>query len=468
MGLKKLAFLVVLFCSIALNAKAQSIGFSLKQHDGANGRTFVFVHDDFTRVPVVEARITVAAYNEINSPSYVVLTDEFGVGEIPRLKDVLKAITVEKEGFQKVSVVGVEQGELSISLKRQPDNRTVVASGNVTGWPKRPNKSWVQVGLVFRSLSAFDLLSFDADSLISPLTDTVDVLGPRQVPSNLVIPPQDVYVFFSSFWIEKPLYRLPLQHSEPVRLAAVQGQVMVEDLMGLSNNNGQVSLEFLNKLKTTRVGLTDALFPTQDFRKDFNADYQVSPYHKVLLTNPPFTSDLIVAAVTDVNGDRETLLPTDIKAGMTLENQNLRTPVLSAPVTSFGKKDVVAIAVAPEGKRITGIIVDQAGKTVQPGPFALVEERPSLNTVSTIDVRAPASGFSTLVFETDYPVWTVFVLPAVGQVSVPTAAVDATVSRYSVSDFHFGAAFNEKSIDGTILLKSLEKFTRASARAVDQ
>jgi hypothetical protein len=69
--------------------------------------------------------------------------------------------------------------------------------------------------------------------------------------------------------------------------------------------------------------------------------------------------------------------------------------------------------------------------------------------------------------DADSAAWTVFVLPAAGDARVPTDQLPPRlrVTKYSVSQFDFGSSFDERAIDGAGIMRRLERFTRATARA---
>ena len=69
--------------------------------------------------------------------------------------------------------------------------------------------------------------------------------------------------------------------------------------------------------------------------------------HQVTVDAPPFPADVMVAAATDLSGDRQTLIPTDIKTAMSADHPGqIQTVSLSAPSQNLGQsRGVISFAV---------------------------------------------------------------------------------------------------------------------------
>ncbi|MGZ3697472.1 MAG: hypothetical protein ACXWP5_05165, partial [Bdellovibrionota bacterium] len=391
----------------------------------------------------------------------------------------LHSITVSRTGYAGVTLIGAAASKITVYLKKLPlEARAIQAKGTMSGWQMGDSRDDnVHAGLVMKAMNSFDLVHFQFDSLISPLKDDLNVFGHHKIPSNLVLPEQDIFLLLGSITINKSDYRLPLVSGQDVRLVGVQGQMSVDEIVP-AFQGGSMSLTLLNHLQMTKFNLTESIhLPGQDFERVVDASQPMAPTHTVTVSAPPFTADVLVAAVTDLNGDREVLFPTDLKLGLNSQDQSgPRAVTLSAP-TSAGLHDVVSFAVAPHGKRLSAIFSATPGKTVRPGAFLPVSELadgPALP--ATVQIQAPAQGVGMAIFESEapwstaelpqsMPSWYVVTFPSAGAVEVETARVPTTMAfkSYSVVQLDFGAGFNEKNLDGRVILKSLSRFTRATA-----
>jgi hypothetical protein len=461
---------------VAGRAHAESLGFSLSSTPapGAAAQDIsVRVLDDETQKPLADASVSLS--NSLIDDSGTVRA-QTGADGNSLFKGALsrdaRTLTVSKDGYATISVVGLQSTQVTIYLKALPSaqleaNPTVIASGSMSGWV---DSSDVKAGLVLKTLGAMDLLHFDASSLISPLKDTIDVMGSHEIPSNLVLPEQQVWALFVPITLNKPTYRLPLARGKTVRIAGVQGTISTDDLIALTQNGGKLSLELLNKLKFNRAGINLATQANTDFQANVNANLVLRPTHRVSPSQPPFAADVLVASATDIDGVRGTLLPTDIKLAANQSNPSqINTVQLSACDASAGRdRDVITIATADKGHRMSGIITAQAGSSVRPGEYLAIDGLSDTPTVpDTVTLSPLATGVAAALYETaNAPVWYVYALPTAGVSQVPARRLpgNAAVKSYSMIQLDFGAGFDSSALDGQTVMKSLKRFARATAK----
>jgi len=439
----------VIFLCVSHLALAQTLGFSTSEDGSQNqvpGQVRVVVRDDLTLQPINDARVSV---------------------EESRAK--IFTITASKPGYATTTVVGVTSPMLQIFLKPiAPDAHEAIARGEMTRW-NPTDDSQVQAGFVFRSLTASDLLHFQSSSFISPLRDTIDVMGPQEIPSNVTIPDQEIPIFLGSIRVNKPIYRLPVPRAQESRLVGIQGEIPVSELIAVATGGGNMSFELLNKLQFTRVGIGKPTTPLNDFNQDIDPAYALTKQHQVITARSPFDADVLAVAVTDLQGDRSVLLPTDIKlaskSGETPRPKGISLSSTRDPVGS--SRLVLTVASADNGRRISGIVSDQAGKTVRTGEFLSVSaltDVPSLP--AAVDLKAPSQGITVAVFNAGQPIWYVYTLPAAGSVRLPTdrLAQRDSIKRFSRVELEFSPGFNERQLDGQTALKTLTRFGTAVSR----
>lgn len=474
----------VLACLFALDASAWAggtLGFSTRPSSPSREhRLRVRVFDDATRTPLsIELQVEPLTGSLGGSSSWgnAYVDVELGRGLDWR-------VTARHPGYASTSVLGVQPGELDLYLKKAPPPaaETPVQSGRMPRWQIGSN-SYIYAGLVFKALSASDLLGFDSRTLVSPIKDTIDVLGPQQVPSNFVAPRQDVPILFGSVRLQKEVYRLPMAPSPSQRLVGIQGQALVSDLLGLIQGGGRPSVDLLNKLKFTRVGVSApfALEPGQaPPTREVDASTPLQPLFNVVSQAPSFASDLFVVAATDLTTDRSELMPTDVKLARREEDglAPAKRLSLAAPATPLEGTTswILSVATVGQGKRLTGVLTQaQRGTNITPEPFLEVEQAQDFTSAPEQFELAPAGGrvgstlrSLVLLGREHAPLAYVFVLPGTPAARVSRQALsgEAELEGFDRLTLEMETALLERAIDGTSAMAGLRRFTRArSVRA---
>jgi hypothetical protein len=325
----------------------------------------------------------------------------------------------------------------------------------------------------------FDLVQFQFNQIISPLRDTVDIMGPRQLPSNLVLPDQRVRIPFSTLHLNKPDYRLPLQAHVPVPLAAVQGEMKSGDVINLFMGGGKFDFGALNILKFTKVGVTDLADPRDGIRENFDATYPVAPRHNVTTRSAPFPADVVVAAAVDTHNDRNRLVPTDLKTAARAGEQAKAVRLSSAGPELAGPRVVAGLAIGEEGKRLSGVAVIGAGDQVQLSEFRPVNRLEDFQSApAAVSFAGMVGGLSSLVLSRRLPpdsegkpqvgeaMATVYALPRAARAQVGLSSLGlnpAEVGRYAVHEFELEQGFDSSRVDGERALHGLKRFTRSVA-----
>ena len=457
-------------------ARADDLGFSLSDVSLENpGEIVITVVDAASGKTLPDAAISLADSLEdsLHHPLFQSKSDAQGEWHLKSVH-VPQVVTISKQGYETLSLVGVGSRTIHVSLKPITSLFSVIASGTMTGWGGSQDSSMIHGGLVLRTLSATDLLHFDVQSIISPLSDTIDIFGDRRVPSNLVLPTQDVFVLFGSVHLDKPQYRLPLFSNQQAHIVGVQGQMSSGDVFSVLQNGGKLSVSLLNKISFLSFGMSDLLTPHQDFSQDINTEIPLASGASVLPNAAPFQGNIVVASVMDLDGTKQTLVPTDVKASVDADNPSDPQPVtLAFPQSSMGEfvsalggmQDIVTVAISPHGEKSTGIVSQvpasvDSGTPLSPGDFLNADD-----VADTGTVRAPQTGLGAVVFETAQTgsVWAVYVLPRAGDAQVPVQELMSScgADSYSTLHFDFGDSFNGARIDGSHLMRNLKRFSRA-------
>ncbi len=479
--------------------QAETLGFSLsKKAEGEAAKNLqVTVVDDISQAPLPDAQILVADTLDSRTALFERQANSNSGGEV-KFTDLgiqPKAVTVSKTGYETLSIVGIQTLQVTVFLKPLLNlTPQVVVHGNFGGWNPPPGRKNIEAGMVFRTLNAMDMLDFQVSSFFSPLKDTIDVYGKREIPSNLTFPDQEVSVFLGSIRLNKPDFRLPLSSQRPVHLAGIQCVGKISELMsGMQGSNGP-SADLLNKLGFQKVALTEVIQPSDGLHKDFDATLDLVPNQYQVTVNPaPFVADVVVVSALDMEGNRQVLLPTDLKTAATAEDpSNLHPVSLAGPAHPIAGAvpDVLTVALSKKQKQISGIVTDQAPAQFRAGDFLATDELADFkNLPESIQLKALSHSIGVVSFdrsiprvtensenikqlipieikkEAYYPIWTIYTLPQAGTTSIPTKNLPTgtAVRKYSVSQLDFGSSFDESSIDGMKILRQLERFSRATA-----
>ncbi len=461
-----------------LAVHAASLGFSVEE--GPGSRLAVEVVDQARGTPVGGAEVVVGERLDQLAQVEAFLTGWDGATEVVLTGGERgQAVLVRASGYVPFAILGVSAGRLRVYLRSQVQAAEVIVTGRLGGFPARSGSDRVQAGFVFRALSVFDLVQFQFNQIISPLRDTIDVFGSREIPANLVLPDQQVSIPFSSIHLNKPDYRLPLHAGVETRLAAIQGEIRSGDLIDLFVGGGKMDFGALNLLKMTKVGLTDVHAPREGVRENFETRFALAPKHTVSARAAPFPADVVVAAAVDTNGDRQALVPTDLKTAAKAGQQVRPVRLMGAGSELAGERVVAALAIAESGKRLSGIAEMGVGDSVTLPEFRRVNELADFSTApGLVQLSGVEGGLASLTVQkrlppdsegkprVGEPLAVVYALPRAGVQSVAFGRLGlsvAEVGRFAVSEFELGAAFDPARIDADRALDGLKRFTRAMA-----
>lgn len=434
-----------------LEAKAESIGFSVGDHP--SGQLKLIVVDDLNGLPISDAQVSVS-------------------------EGPLKTITVQKKGYASTTILGLSNSKVTVFLKPLPDqnspDRTVIASGSVNRWTLDQDllSKPVQLGLVFRSLPISELLHFNLDHVISPLKDTVDIWGKRKIPSNVVMPDQSIPIMGGVVRLNKSDYRFPTPEGETTRMVLSQGYIQSSDLISLAGQDGKVSADLLNKFHFTHLGITDSFIPTHDFKLNLESSFALTSGFTVKVKQPPFISDVLTTSVADLQGDWQSLIPTDIKAPWTVQNFRGSGSVILLKAENLTTKryEIFTLALSEDLRRFSGIITEATSSNVEQGEFIPAEAIPERHQLpDEIPLQGQAGEINEVVFESldqenpkkTYPIAYIFILPKAGLTKIFPREIplDRKVSQYKTVRLEFKNPFDEKHFDGQTLLHQLKRFS---------
>lgn len=171
-------------------------------------------------------------------------------------------VTAWAKGYSAVSHVHTITSRINFVLPSIPRDEYSELRGTIKGFGDLDSDTRATAGLVAKTLQVADLGSIDTSAFISPMHDEVDIFGPRNIPSNLVLPDQTIPVFFLPIRINKPIYRLPMLAGSTNRYFGLSGSVPVSE--AVEAIRGGNTWDLINLMKIEKVGITEPILaPSQ-------------------------------------------------------------------------------------------------------------------------------------------------------------------------------------------------------------
>lgn len=265
------------------------------------------------------------------------------------------SITASAPGHSAVSFLENVTHRVNIELPRDSVDSFSTMTGLLTGFKESDDETKAQAGIVAKALEMSDLANLDPTSLVSPLKDTMDVFGPREIPSNLVLPDQTFPVYFIPVHVDKPTYRLPVLTGSSSRYFGVTGAVNVQEAINIIR--GDNTWDIINLLEFQKVGLTKPVPVPRagdTINLDFATDVTIRDTMKLKAgrnTGSPESRRLAVAVWEPLPG---TFVPTDVKL---VQSDDFTLSVVESRTAKF-----LDVLVSEKGDRYRGNWL--AGSTV--------------------------------------------------------------------------------------------------------
>lgn len=238
------------------------------------------------------------------------------VGEVPdSALTIGVSITAVASRHAAVSFLESSGHKVSLELPLILPDSYAVFSGRLTGFKDNDDESKATAGLVAKAFEITDLVQLDVSSFVSPLKDTIDVFGSRQIPSNLVLPDQTFPIYFIPIHVNKPMYRLPALTGTSARYFGVTGTLNVQEAVGIIR--GGSAWDIVNLLEFSKVGITQPVTapqrPAQAVSLDIVSDTEIRGSSRFTVgrnTTSGESRRLVVALWEPVAG---AFVPTDLK-----------------------------------------------------------------------------------------------------------------------------------------------------------
>jgi hypothetical protein len=270
--------------------------------------------------PIANAKVLIG--QAVGSPfkNNFLTTDKNG--QIQNISDwkTTEHVTAEAAGYIRQTVLAQKPGTLTIKLNPAQLTNKAVIMGQVTQLPIVDRDKNIDFGLVMSALTKADLLNFDLNSVISPISDVMKVANQTiPVPTNVSLPKQkENYII--GLTIEKPDYRFFSSTLGTRRLFAAAGRfpfkAVVDELRA-----GKPFYDVINYFDLQGGGIRDVTLTGASTKLDIPGN-ELKFTSPVSIASPNLNPDEIFVALSasEVSGF---LIPTGIKKMGTNETASL-------------------------------------------------------------------------------------------------------------------------------------------------
>lgn len=282
------------------------------------------------------------------------MTNEKGEITIPQGWTGPEMITIDAPGYLRVTYMQTLPQARSIKLTKK---FVAVAElrGKTSGHPVRNKDDIVDFSLVMSAMTRQDLLNFQIEKVVSPLSDKIKAVGQEiSIPSNVSLPKQTEKKFLFDVVLDKPQYRLQFAQNGFQRVFVARGRFPFDDVVDgmlgkkpivelinfFSINGGTIKDVMIEKSVTNLDVVVNDLTFTD--KKTFKA-----PALKAGQT-------MIALAATDNNGY---LIPTDFKRLTAGQSVSLSTwPEFPVYIAQVLKNEAEFDTTKPGVDRLSAII----------------------------------------------------------------------------------------------------------------
>lgn len=225
------------------------------------------------------------------------------------------ALTIARSGFSTITIAENLLNSVEVKLQKIPhENDFAFLQGKLNGFPPGYGSGTMEMGVFVPAFRPDSFLNFDPQDFISSYNVKVNVYGERDVPGNLVFPPQNKWYGIVPISVSKPEFIMPLEKGMNAHMMAMAGAVDIGDLYDAVSNKD--FLGAVNLIQFSHVNWTNRRVEVRnDERFDINftkpiqqgaLDARVSGIEAKL--------DLVSVSVIDPAGDRGDFVPLDVKA----------------------------------------------------------------------------------------------------------------------------------------------------------
>lgn len=222
-------------------------------------------------------------------------------------------VTVNAKGYIRQTLLNQKPGVLQIKLSTAYVNPRPVIKGQVTNLPVNNGDKFIDFALVIPTIAKADLLNFDLGMVISPYTDTVDIILGQQaeLPSNVSLPTQKESYALIPVTLSKPEHRVYALTYGPKTYYALTGRFPFKTVVG-ELQDGKKFYEIINHFNFTTGGLRETTITAPSTVLNIPGN-EIKFGAQVAVKGTMVQADEVVMslALNDLSGGR--FVPSDVK-----------------------------------------------------------------------------------------------------------------------------------------------------------
>lgn len=341
-----------------------------------------------TNQPIANAVVLVGLTEGQPFPGNLLQTNEKGVVNFPSQSWMNAAhVTVSAPGYVRQTLLNQMPGVIQIKLKKMFQYPRPIVKGQVTQLPIDNGDKQMDFGIVIPALTKANFIGFSLDSVISPTSDKITVIGNEvSIPTNVSLPKQKES-YFLPITLEKPEHKVYVNNYGSQTFFALTGRFPFKSVVG-ELKDGKQFYEVLNlfdfssgSLRTIDVNspITQLNLPAGEIKFNGQATVKGASIQ---------TDEIQIVLALNTVSDR--LIPSDIKRVSANENIKLKTVAnTSAQIVSLLKKQIDFNASTIEADQTSASILAYNSANLQTSLLPLIKP-PAIDKINGyITVRIP-------------------------------------------------------------------------------
>ncbi|WP_413290723.1 hypothetical protein [Bdellovibrio sp. HCB337] len=282
--------------------------------------------------PLVGAKILIGQELDMPFAGNYLVTDSNGHIDLPAGWTGAEPVTIDAANHVRATYFAQEPGDRTYRLRRKTNTTTTQfeVKGITQGHTIQDRDGFIDFSLVIPAMTRNDFLAFDINSVISPQSDIISVLGQEaEVPSNIAFPKQkESYIL--PVTLDKPDYRIYFAEGGVQKVFAARGRFPFKDVVDKLRNKVPF-YDLVNDFTISGGGVKDLNLTKSSTQADLSVkDFDFKSKVNVLAPIIAGDETMMVVGVAHMN---EYMIPTDVK--LMKSKQKIAISVLDAKASVF-------------------------------------------------------------------------------------------------------------------------------------
>lgn len=283
------------------------------------------ITDDQNQI-IPNARVLIGLNASPESPW--IGTDEAGLVEIPKSWTTPQDLTIEAQGFVRLTLKLQNPVGITVTLRKKPQIPQMSVKGTATGIPTKDKDGFVDFAILLDSLTKKDILNFNINKVISPWTEKISVAGFEfPIPQNIFLPKQKES-YFLPVTLQKPWFNLFYDSYGKKSLYSLRGKFPLKKMLSELQNK-KPYYELINHFEMSSAGRLDHELTTTSLNPEVNSAQIV--LDKTFTVKAPQVDDTQVILGISCFKEKNFYQPLDIKYMQSGQTITFKTSQPTAP-----------------------------------------------------------------------------------------------------------------------------------------